>query len=551
MQALTGLGRVHYVQGSLDQARAHLAQALDIARELGHRAGEVGILTNLGHLHFARGEHGPAERYFAEVLTTAGAGGDQLGTLNALNCLGWVAASSGRFETTDQHHSRALALARTIGHRLGELIALAGLGDVHLAGSRYPLAAECFAQVLDLAERTGIRNYASEAHLGLGRAHRGGADTRTAQADYQQALAISVDLDQPHDQVRSHDGLAHVARDLGDTAAARRHWTTAVDLLASLDTPAADDVTAVDMRAHLAALDDPSGAPTPGDPHRKDEPLPTVHGPAPAAQPDRGRSTVDRRPTDDATTPRNSPRARAVTCSRHGHSWRLDDGEQAVLVPHSVGMLHLAVLLANPDKDIPSIDLATGVAELRCTAADHSAHDILDRAAIQHYRDRIEQLGEQVTDLEQRGRESPAAQARAELDWLVGELSAATGIGGRRRGFTGNGERARVAVTRAIHRALTRIHRADPADRRAPPAERPHRRPLLVPSSAGHLVPATTVRVTGSQMCCVRAPGRGVGPIAATSRPRRGRRRLGQGMRCSIEASPQRSVQKPQHQCDR
>ncbi|HEY6795217.1 MAG TPA: tetratricopeptide repeat protein [Kineosporiaceae bacterium] len=475
MQALTGLGRVDYVQGSLVPAQEHLTQALAIAREIGHRAGEVGILVNLGHIHFVRGEPEPAGRYYAEVLTTARASGDQVGALNALNGLGWVSAAQGGYEPAHGYHAQALDLARAIGHRLGELISLAGLGDVQLAEARHPRAVEYFAQVRDLAEQTGNRNYAYEAHLGLGRAYHGGGHPDLAMAAHEQALALAVALGQPADQVRAHDGIAAAARALGDPDTARRHWQTALELLGSLRVPAADDVTAAGVRAQLAALDDPSAA------HPPAAGLPAAHPPAtglPAAgqptEPPDGRiepadggadggTDGGTEPAAGGTGPRDGARVPAtVSCVRHGNGWRLDDGERTVIVGHSVGMLHLAVLLANPDEDIPCVDLAAGVAAVHRAAADRSTHRILDDAAVRQYRRRIEELGEEVDALERRGRTAQAHQRRTELDWLVGELAAATGINGRHRGFTGNNERARLAVTRAIHRAIARIHRANP-----------------------------------------------------------------------------------------
>ena len=50
-----------------------------------------------------------------------------------------------------------------------------------------------------------------------------------------------------------------------------------------------------------------------------------------------------------------------------------------------------------------------------------------------------------------------------ESDWLVAELAAATGLGGRQRRFADDAERARIAVGKAIRRALRRIEAADQA----------------------------------------------------------------------------------------
>jgi hypothetical protein len=49
-----------------------------------------------------------------------------------------------------------------------------------------------------------------------------------------------------------------------------------------------------------------------------------------------------------------------------------------------------------------------------------------------------------------------------ERDWLIAELAAAAGMGRRSRIFTGGEERARVAVGKAIRRAVARISEADP-----------------------------------------------------------------------------------------
>jgi len=51
-----------------------------------------------------------------------------------------------------------------------------------------------------------------------------------------------------------------------------------------------------------------------------------------------------------------------MECRRHGRKWRVGLGSRSVLVEHSVGLLHLAVLVANPRQEIRAIDLAASVA---------------------------------------------------------------------------------------------------------------------------------------------------------------------------------------------
>ena len=150
----------------------------------------------------------------------------------------------------------------------------------------------------------------------------------------------------------------------------------------------------------------------------------------------------------------------AATSVRHGHQWRIEWGHHQVLVNHCVGMLHLTVLLANQGVDIPSIELAAGLSAL--SPAKGSTQPVLDRAAGQSYRHRLSRLREQLDDPEFTKDAGRTTQARIEYDWIVAALASATGMGGRARPFTDSGERARLAVGKAIRRAVDRIEQADP-----------------------------------------------------------------------------------------
>jgi hypothetical protein len=148
---------------------------------------------------------------------------------------------------------------------------------------------------------------------------------------------------------------------------------------------------------------------------------------------------------------------------RAGHQWRIILQERSVLVADSIGMLHLAVLTANPRRDIPAADLVAGVAVLRGSAADASTgQPVLDEQAIAEYRRRLTQLDSEITEQGAAGTLDHAARAQAEREWLAGQLASAAGLAGRTRSFADDGERARVAAGKAIRRAVARITDADP-----------------------------------------------------------------------------------------
>ncbi|GAA4075199.1 hypothetical protein [Nonomuraea soli] len=146
-----------------------------------------------------------------------------------------------------------------------------------------------------------------------------------------------------------------------------------------------------------------------------------------------------------------------AVCSNGGRWWRVELAGRTALVKSSVGMRHLAVLIANPRREIRAIDLVAGGED----TPSHSAQPLLDEYAERTYVVRMAELEEEIGELEAAHDLERAAVLRSERDWLISELTASTGLGGRARNFTDDHERARVAVAKAIRRALTHIAEAD------------------------------------------------------------------------------------------
>jgi len=125
-------------------------------------------------------------------------------------------------------------------------------------------------------------------------------------------------------------------------------------------------------------------------------------------------------------------------------------------------MAHLAVLLANPRQEVSSADLVAGLAAFITVGNRGPAYALLDQAAMAEYRNRLKRLNAELDQLEPEDEQHRVA-AQAERDWLVAELASATGFGGRVRSFPDQSERARVAVGKAIRRALARVTETDAA----------------------------------------------------------------------------------------
>jgi len=147
-------------------------------------------------------------------------------------------------------------------------------------------------------------------------------------------------------------------------------------------------------------------------------------------------------------------------CTRSGRRWRIELQGRSAVVDDMVGIRHLATLVANPGVEIPALDLAEPD---RAEPAHHESapQQVLDDVALRQYRARLRELAEEVAEAKALGDDDRVAALRAEADWLLHEVEANTGLGGRPRHFADNSERARIAVGKAIRRALERISAAD------------------------------------------------------------------------------------------
>jgi hypothetical protein len=151
--------------------------------------------------------------------------------------------------------------------------------------------------------------------------------------------------------------------------------------------------------------------------------------------------------------------ARRGVVRRDGRRWSLAVDGRRIRVANLVGMRYLAELLTSPGQRIPAVTLVD-------TSSDPTParpHELLDEQARTAYARRARELTADLAEAEAANDLHRAERIRVELDALVDELEAATGINGRPRHFADDHERARVAVQKAIKRAIAAVEDADAA----------------------------------------------------------------------------------------
>ena len=177
-------------------------------------------------------------------------------------------------------------------------------------------------------------------------------------------------------------------------------------------------------------------------------------------------------PPNDATPLQQASATNTFT--REGEYWAIRFEGRTVRLRDSKGLQDLARLTAAPRKEIAAVDLAfavsqtgrpaeAGMREQQGVGVETDAGPALDAEARRQYAQRLADLEEDVQNAEVANDPERAFRARQERDFIVDELKAAVGLGGRDRRMLDPAERARKAVTARIRDSIGRIEAVHPS----------------------------------------------------------------------------------------
>lgn len=167
------------------------------------------------------------------------------------------------------------------------------------------------------------------------------------------------------------------------------------------------------------------------------------------------------------------PAADGFVLRREGDVWLVAHAAETIRVPDSLGLRYLDLLVRNPGRELRAIELvqlaasdgagADASAEELAPAGGDRGDEVLDARARSEYRRRLDDLDDGLAEAQRWNDTERTARLSAERDFLIRELAAAAGLGGRPRRLGSDTERARLNVTRAIRTAIARIRHRAPA----------------------------------------------------------------------------------------
>ncbi|HSW07636.1 ATP-binding protein [Aquabacterium sp.] len=194
MLVLNELGRHMDHQARWAEATECFERALRLARRLGDRRMEGGLLGNLGGLLHDQGELDLARRHYERSLELACELGDQRWEGNGRCNLGLLYQAQGRHDEAREQFENALRMARQVGHVRLEYTVLCNLGALLTAEGRLDEANEHLERAVEAAQGSGDKRCEGQfgGYLALNQARRGCLDQARSSLEAAEGLLLTM-----------------------------------------------------------------------------------------------------------------------------------------------------------------------------------------------------------------------------------------------------------------------------------------------------------------------------------------------------------------------
>ena len=188
------LGKAYYDIGQFKTAIKYHQRHLEIAKEVGDKAGEGRSYGNLGCAYDSLGQFKTAIEYHQRGLEIAKEVGDKFGEGIGYGDLGCAYDSLGQFKTAMEYHQRGLEIAKEVGNKVGEGTSYGNLGCVYYSLGQFKTAIEYHQRSLEIAKEVGHKAGEGTSYGGLGCAYCSLRQFKTAIEFHQHGLEIAKEV---------------------------------------------------------------------------------------------------------------------------------------------------------------------------------------------------------------------------------------------------------------------------------------------------------------------------------------------------------------------
>jgi predicted ATPase/DNA-binding SARP family transcriptional activator/class 3 adenylate cyclase len=212
---LANLGNVALTMGDIDAARDHLHASIELGREVGATRAVALALTYLGSLEGWNGNYAGGTRMLEESRDLLVELGEVAFRANAIQMLGELATEQGHWDEAQAWHEESLALRLDIGDRHGVACQFGCLAHTHLGRGDFEIARHYAEQYLEGSREFGDRAGVCYSLGDLGEIARVEGDLAAARHFLEESIAVIPEGTDPYSRLISIHRLGTVARDEG------------------------------------------------------------------------------------------------------------------------------------------------------------------------------------------------------------------------------------------------------------------------------------------------------------------------------------------------
>ena len=139
---------------------------------------------------------------------------------------------------------------------------------------------------------------------------------------------------------------------------------------------------------------------------------------------------------------------------KEGDFWNVRFEGKTIRLKDGKGPLYLSYLLSQPGHDFPAVELLKAVSGTTEVTVRSSAGTAIDEQARAQYKARALEIRDELLEARKLNDSGRVAALQEELEKIADQMTAATGLGGRRRLVGDTSEKARKSVSAAVSRTV-------------------------------------------------------------------------------------------------
>ena len=215
-RSYANLGNTYYRLGEFKKAIECYERHLKIAKEVGDRAGEGRSYGNLGNAYGSLGDYKKAIEYNERSLKIAKEVGDRAGEGRSYGNLGDTFDNLGDSKKAIKYHERNLKISKKVGDRSGEGNSYGNLGNAYHSLGDFKKAIEYHELNLKVTKEVGDRAGEGRSYANLGNAYNSRGEFKKAIEYHECHLKIAKEVGDRAGEGTSYCNLGNAFGSLGD-----------------------------------------------------------------------------------------------------------------------------------------------------------------------------------------------------------------------------------------------------------------------------------------------------------------------------------------------